>query len=177
MDSEHRDTAADTPAVDPSQRRTVSDLQDGSISTTLWYRIHVLLHDLETFTNPASAKRLDKVIDLSYIGPPYFTPEEASVIKNIKPDGKERPLEALVEERLRERLEKRNKKRVDSGDFRVCAAHDVAPILGEILKIDLKLLVKDNDFAKLVEKKGLNLNGESWRGLKKKSFTPTRKRR
>jgi hypothetical protein len=42
-------------------------------------------------------------------------------------------LKALIEETLNERLERRMKKRVESGDFRVCAAHDLAPVLRRLL--------------------------------------------
>ena len=80
-------------------------------------------------------------------------------------------------EGLNERLKRRNKKRVKSGDFRVCAAHDLAPLMASVLGIDLKQMEKDKEFAGMVELKGLNLRGEIWGGLKKKSFSPKNKRR
>lgn len=39
-------------------------------------------------------------------------------------------------------LTRRENKRVQTGDFRVCAAHDLAPILGKALEIDVKRLAK-----------------------------------
>lgn len=45
---------------------------------------------------------------------------------------------ALMEEILNERLNRRMKKRVESGDHRVCAAHDIAPILEKALGIKPK---------------------------------------
>ena len=98
-------------------------------------------------------------------------------MKNIVTDTSGKTFSERLEEGLNERLERRKKKRVQSGDFRVCAAHDLAPLIASALGIDLKLMEKDKDFAKVVEEKGLNLRGEIWGGLKKKSFAPKNKRR
>ncbi|OGM42503.1 hypothetical protein ABOM_008308 [Aspergillus bombycis] len=155
---------------------TIASLQDSSAFPNLWYRIHVLIADLKSFDKPTSNKRLEKIIDPSFIGEPYFTPKEAETIKKTIINGKE--FSQVVEEELNKRLDRRNKKRFESGDFRVCAAHDLAPIMAQALGIDLKRLEKDKQFANLVEEKGLHLEGENWGGLKKKSFAPkTRKRR
>ena len=42
------------------------------------------------------------------------------------------------------------KKRVYSGDFRVCAAHDVAPILEKALGVKEKYLIRDKEFLRFV---------------------------
>lgn len=165
------------PDSPPTPLLTLSDLKGSSISPTFWYRVHVLVFDLKNFNNDSSKKRLDKVTDPSYIGKPYFSPEEAEKIKNIVTDTSGKTFSETLEEGLNERLERRKKKRVQSGDFRVCAAHDLAPFIASALDIDLKLMEKDKDFAKVVEEKGLNLRGEIWGGLKKKSFAPKNKRR
>ncbi|PWY83612.1 hypothetical protein BO70DRAFT_403908 [Aspergillus heteromorphus CBS 117.55] len=138
---------------------TVSSLKDPSTFPGLWYRIHVLIFDLRNFNNPSSNKRLDRVIDPSFIGAPYFDPMEGDLIKNTVIDGKQ--LTAL--------------KRVESGDFRVCAAHDLAPVIGRVLGIDLKQLEKDEKLPALVEERGLNLQGEDWTGLEKMSFSSKKK--
>lgn len=52
----------------------------------------------------------------------------------------------VIEEILSERVEGRIKKREESGEFRVCAAHDLAPILEKALGIDPKALAKDREF-------------------------------
>ncbi|KAE8359189.1 hypothetical protein BDV27DRAFT_162877 [Aspergillus caelatus] len=110
---------------------TVSNIKDFSAFPNLWYRIDVLIADLKSFNKPDSNKRLEKIVDPSFIG------------------------EHFVEEELNKRLDRRNKKRVESGDFRICAAHDLAPIMAQVLGIDLKQLEKDKRFANLVEEKGL----------------------
>lgn len=98
----------------------------------------MLLFDLRHYSERAdSAERLERVIDPSYIGPPYFEPEEAETIKNTVVHN-EKKLSQVIEESLAGRLDRRAKKRVDSGDFRVCAAHDLAPVLEKMLGIDPK---------------------------------------
>jgi hypothetical protein len=42
------------------------------------------------------------------------------------------------------------KKRVYIGDFRVCAAHDVAPILEKALGVKEKYLIRDKEFLRFV---------------------------
>ncbi|KAE8148865.1 hypothetical protein BDV25DRAFT_10298 [Aspergillus avenaceus] len=155
---------------------TISDLKDSTISPDLWYRIHVLIFDLCNFSKSASRDRLESVIDPSYIGKPHFSPEEAEKIKGTVIGTGGRTFSQAMEEGLNERLERRSKKRIESGDFRVCAAHDLAPLMGRALGIDLKQMKMDKQFAKLVEENGINLNGRTWGGLKKKTFAPRRKK-
>ncbi|GKZ34878.1 hypothetical protein AbraIFM66950_005275 [Aspergillus brasiliensis] len=165
------------PNSPPTPPVTLPDLKSSCISPILWYRIHVLIFDLKNFDNVSSKKRLDKVTDPYYIGKPYFSPEEAEKIKQTVIDTSGKTFSEMLEEGLNERLERQNKKRVQSSDFRVCAAHDLAPLLAGALSIDLKQLEKDKEFTKLVEQNGLDLGGESWGGLKKKSSAPKNKRR
>ncbi|PYH33994.1 uncharacterized protein BO87DRAFT_386967 [Aspergillus neoniger CBS 115656] len=132
------------------------------ISHNLWYRLHVLIFDLNNFSNTSSRKRLESVIDPSFIGKPYFTDEEAEKIKSTVINSTGGTFSQALEEGLNERLERRNKKRVESGDYRVCAAHDLAPLMARALGVDLKQMAKDKEFAGLIEKKGLNLQGEIW---------------
>lgn len=163
-----------TPQINSQDVFTVSNLQDTSRHPTLWYRIHVLLFDLQHFNQrPDSKERLENVVDPSYIGAPYFTAEEAIVVKNTRI--RDKILSEIIENELNERLNRRNKKRVESGDYRVCAAHDLAPIIGSSLAIDLKRLEKDKTFLRLLNTKGLELGGEGWSGLTAKSFAPKSK--
>jgi len=63
------------------------------------------------------------------------------------------------------------KKRVESNDYRVCAAHDLAPIFEKALDINPKELARNKEFLALMEKSGLELgDGEEWKGLPKKTF-------
>jgi hypothetical protein len=83
----------------------------------------------------------------------------------------------VIEVTLKERLEKKMKKRIESGDFRVCAAHDVAAILEKVLGVKEKDLRRDKEFLSLVERWGLELGeGMVWKGLGKKGFAPKGKK-
>jgi hypothetical protein len=72
----------------------------------------------------------------------------------------ERTLQTVIQETLDERLERRIKKRVGSGDFRVCAAHDFAPIFEKAFSIKPRDLAKNNDFLSFVTNSGLKLKDE-----------------
>ena len=150
-------------------------MDDSSISlpelkmdSNIWYKIHVLLYDLRHFEQSnISQSRLETVIDPSYLGEPYFNPEEAEKIKGARLDG-DKTLSALIEETLDERLNRRMKKRVESGDYRVCAAHDVAPILEKALGIKPKDLERDQGSLNTMAANGLHLKpSELWAGIGK----------
>ncbi|KAB8237911.1 uncharacterized protein BDW43DRAFT_306611 [Aspergillus alliaceus] len=111
--------------------------------------------------------RLEKLTDPSYVGEPYFTLEEADTIKHtVFNNGNLFTL--YLEDELNQRLTRRNMKRVESGNFQVCTAHDLALIIAQALGMDLKQLEKDKKFAGLVEIKGLLLEKQRWGGLQKK---------
>lgn len=155
---------------------SLSDLQNSTISPTLWYKIHVFF-DLRHYSERADSEaRLEQVSDPSYIGLPYFEPEEAEAIKNTAID-ENKTLSRLIEETLEERLNRRMKKRVSSGDLRVCAAHDIAPVLEKALGIDPKRLSKDECFLDLLNTASLKLGDRKWDGLQKKSFAPKDKKK
>lgn len=120
---------------------SIQSLQDQQ--NNLWYRLHVLLFDLQNFDHrPDSRNRLDQVVDPHYIGAPYFTAEEANSIKN-KEIVFHKTIQQMVNEKLTERLDRRMEKRVNSGDFRVCAAHDLAPIIADLFRVDLRQLDRE----------------------------------
>ena len=145
-----------------------TSLPELKMDSNIWYKIHVLLYDLRHFEQSnISQSRLETVIDPSYLGEPYFNPEEAEKIKGARLDG-DKTLSALIEETLDERLNRRMKKRVESGDYRVCAAHDVAPILEKALGIKPKDLERDQGFLNTMAANGLHLKpGELWAGIGK----------
>jgi len=156
-----------------------SSIQDLKAVPGLWYEIHVLIYDLRNFqANSACRERLETVIDTSYLGSPYFTPLEATIVKSFQvgeSDGSV-SLAEIIEATLKERLERRMKKRVYSGDFRVCAAHDVAPILEKALGVKGKDLMRDKEFLRFVENWGLDWEeAEDWNGIQKKNFAPKQK--
>lgn len=123
-----------------------------------------------------SRARLELVTDPFYIGLPYFEPTEVDAVQGARGiDGK--PLSQVLGESLSQRLERRQGKREESGDFRVCAAHDLAPTLGRLLGIDLKQLSKDKAFVRLVDANGLDLGNARFDGLTAKSFAPKKKKK
>ena len=138
----------------------------------IWYKIHVLLYDLRHFEQSnVSQSRLETVIDPSYLGEPYFNPEEAEKINGARLDA-DKTLSLLIEETLNERLERRMKKRVESGDYRVCAAHNVAPILEKAFGIKPKDLERDQVFLDTMAANGLHLKpGEQCAGIGKQQKT------
>ena len=107
--------------------------------------------------------RLDTVIDPSYIGAPYFTDEEATKIKQMAVTEKT-TFEQTISEKLDERLSRRMQKRASSGDYRVCAAHDLVPIIADTLGVDIKQMERDKRFLHLVETRNLRgSSGMGWR--------------
>lgn len=129
-------------------------------NTHLWYKIRVFIYDLRNFRERQdSNKRLESIADASYIGMPYFSTEEADTIRNsINHEGK--TLTTIIEDELNERLERRMKKRVQSQDFRVCCAHDLAPIFEKAFSIRPKDL-KVAEFVDLIDRNGLCYGAES----------------
>ncbi|KAI9833203.1 MAG: hypothetical protein M1819_003826 [Sarea resinae] len=156
--------------IPPSELLTIQYLQDNS---SLWYRIHVFLYDLRHFDSKVeSQSRLERVVDASYLGLPYFQPEEVAQLKattvNIR---EQKTLETLIQETLDERLNRRMKKRVESRDFRVCAAHDMAPIMEKAFDIKPKDLERNEEFITMMEENGLNLEDEQgWLQVSKKGY-------
>lgn len=138
------------------------NLADIRSKKSLWYRLHVYTYDLRNFkTDGAARERLDSIVDVTYLGEPYFNPEEVEIFRNTvcKTSGSE-TLAQKIESTLDERLNRRIKKRVESGDFRVCAAHDLAPIFESAFGINPKNLAKNHAFNSLVSSRGLTLQDE-----------------
>jgi hypothetical protein len=89
---------------------------------------------------------------------PYFDSIEAQQLKACVVDAtNNRTLETVFEDTLKERLERRMKKRTESGDFRVCAAHDLAPILEKAFDIKATNLQTDTEFLTILDQSQLKL--------------------
>ncbi|KAF5857528.1 hypothetical protein ETB97_005667 [Aspergillus alliaceus] len=136
-------------ALHPPKGPIIDNTKENKFSSKfpgLWYRIHVLIvADLKRFDSPASIKRIEKLTDPSYVGEPYFTLEEADTIKyTVFNNGNLFTL--YLEDELNQRLTRRNMKRVESGNFQVCTAHDLALIIAQALSMDLKQLEEDKKF-------------------------------
>ena len=127
--------------MQPNQRRDRAwndssvSLLELKIDSTIWYKIHVLLYDLRHFNESnVSPSRLEIGIDPSYLGEPYFNLDEAMKIKGVRLD-RDRTIAASIDETLNKWLNRRMKKRVESSDYRVCAAHDLVSIVEKLLGI------------------------------------------
>ena len=171
------DIAQKTAAMDTHKNKSLTTVQDIKNQPRLWYKVHVFVYDLRNFREISDAQaRLDRIVDASYIGLPYFQPDEVQLLKSSIVEG-DKTLENIIEETLNERLERRIKKRVESGDFRVCAAHDLAPTFEKVFDIKPKDLAKNEEFLAILRRSGLNLkDGDNWKGLPKKSFQKKNKR-
>jgi hypothetical protein len=51
-------------------------------------------------------------------------------------------------------------------DYRVCAAHDVAPLFEKAFGVKEGGLKRNKEFVKLVRKRGLELEREVWLGMR-----------
>ena len=122
----------------------------------LWYKIQLLIFDLRSFgTRPDSAKRLDNINDVHYLGLPYFQLDEAQSLKAlpvVDEVGVSTTLEGLLEQTMAERLERRARKASEKGDNRPCTAHDLAPVFERVFTVQWKQLEKSDKFVKSVEK-------------------------
>ncbi|KFY26830.1 hypothetical protein V493_03845 [Pseudogymnoascus sp. VKM F-4281 (FW-2241)] len=152
--------------------------EDFKAQPSMWYKIHVLVYDLRNFQdNPKAQARLNTVQDISYIGMPCFDPIEAQQLKACIVDTTSNStLETLIEDTLKELLERRAKKRADSEDYRICAAHDLAPVFEKVFSIKPKDLQTNTEFLALLDRSQLQLKDtDNWKGLPKKSFWPKNK--
>ena len=159
------------------QTKPPTTVQDLKTHPCLWYKVHVFVYDLRNFREiPDAQARLDKIVDASYIGLPYFQPDEVQLLKSSIVEG-DKTLERIIEESLNQRLERRIKKRVESGDFRVCAAHDLAPVFEKAFDIKPKDLARNKEFLAILGRSGLRLkDDDNWKGLPKKSFQKKNKK-
>lgn len=151
----------------------------------IWYKLMVLLYDLSNIkSDPTSVARLERTLDELYISSPYFTTEEAGLLKgtlveitqHIEDDEEEaantQPLAEVdissnkepatdgerkfetVEEAIKTRLADFYDKRKASGDFRPCAPHDMLPVYLKVLEME-KGELEDDRFLGRLRRSGL----------------------
>ena len=133
--------SSEKPALQ-SATVTLSDLRGNS---DLWYRIHVLLHDLKNVKDSPSEKRLSTTMNELYISEPYFRDFEATKIRTALISDFDEPgfldgistdvQEITVERALHYKLANFLDKRKASGDARPCGPHDMVPIYSSIFGI------------------------------------------
>ncbi|KAI4189593.1 MAG: hypothetical protein LQ346_005093 [Caloplaca aetnensis] len=138
--------------------KTSSQLQSLQNDAQCWHKIKVFLFDLRHFKERTDSRdRLELITDPSYIAAPYFEPPEIQSIKSFIPGGCDITLGQLIESTLDEKLNRRMKKRVATADYRVCAAHDLAPVFEQAFGVRPKDLQKDKMFVKSLTADGLIL--------------------
>lgn len=152
-----------------NQKHTLDELRQDS---KLWFKVHVFLYDLRNFrSNHESRDRLDSVVDTYYIGSPYFSATEADYILQTAGNTETTTLKELLDDFFAQRPEKRMQSRMkDTADYRVCAAHDLAPIVEKVFRIHPKDLAKNKGFMKLIRLGGLTAldEGGVWQGIGKR---------
>ncbi|KAF2689018.1 hypothetical protein K458DRAFT_261900, partial [Lentithecium fluviatile CBS 122367] len=128
---------------------TIDDLRRDNI---LWYKLHVFMYDLRHFrSNNACGSRLDAVVSEKYIGAPYFSVvESAKVLNTIINSATMEKLKDAIDKYFGERLAARLKGRMEeTGDYRVCAAHDLAPIFEQAFRVNGRDLGMNKEFFEI----------------------------
>jgi hypothetical protein len=151
-------------------RCTIEELRRDNI---LWYKLHVFMYDLRNFgSNKDARDRLDSIASEHYIGEPYFDTAEADkLLHTVTSTATGSTLGDAIEQFFTEKLALRLKGRMEeTGDYRVCAAHDLAPLFERAFRINAKDLVMNKSFMTLARKGGLYAldQGGVWKGLGKR---------
>ena len=140
----------------------------------LWYRINVLLHDLNNIgSDPFAEKRLSLTTHELYISAPYFSESGATKLLStvidcatqvtVTEDESASSIEApsssslemiVLEEAIHNRLASFFDKRRASGDSRPCGPHDMLPIYASIFGIG-KGELQDERFLSRLRRSGV----------------------
>ncbi|KAK8000325.1 C6 transcription factor [Apiospora arundinis] len=125
----------------------------------LRYKIRILLYDLRNVSKDAgSQRRTLQTTDELYISSPYFTPEEAAMIKgatcDLEDEEKLPKTTTSVESAIQKVMANFFEKRKASGDARPCGPHDLAPIYETVFGIK-KEEVQDEKFLSRLRRQGL----------------------
>ncbi|KAG9563298.1 hypothetical protein KCU71_g8116, partial [Aureobasidium melanogenum] len=155
------------------------ELQALQANQNLWYKVRVLLHDLcNIATDRAAELRTLATTDELYISAPYFTAEEAALVKNTQilaptlievPEFKDLDQEVTseprqtedvtshdvtIEQDIKDCLQNFFEKRRASGDSRPCGPHDMGPTYRAVFGISKEEL-KDEKFLSRLRRVGL----------------------
>ncbi|KAK3657789.1 hypothetical protein LTR56_002168 [Elasticomyces elasticus] len=135
-----------------------------------WHRICILIYDLRNLKNDkACSNRLDQTTDELYISAPYFSADEAAIIKaatvnaptteNETADetattGSASTERITLEQAISSSLQNFFDKRKASGDCRPCGPHDMVPVYLTCFGIE-KAEIEDEKFLSRVRRSGL----------------------
>ncbi|KAI1502162.1 putative C6 transcription factor [Biscogniauxia marginata] len=156
-----------------------SPIKTSTVTTdlNLGYKIRVLLYDFRNVrTDHASQERISLTIDPLYISTPYFTQDEAALIKaavvdtcteinddsySRASDHKEKIIQVSqpqsVEDMLQANLANFLEKRRACGGSRPCGPHDMAPLYKSVFGVSRTELQGEN-FLRRLRKSGLQVN-------------------
>ena len=155
-----------------SPKTSLPDLQQNA---DLWYRIHVLLYDLNNLgSNRHSNTRTSSTTNELYISTPYFTDSESLTIRTTLidndfatgdididtdfatafPSASKSKTKITMEEAIHQRLANFFDKRKASGDARPCGPHDMLPIFAGVFGINVREL-NDEGFLRMVRRVGV----------------------
>ncbi|KAK6820946.1 C6 transcription factor [Apiospora arundinis] len=153
--AESKKTAAN-PASYGIPSKTAAEVASDA---NLGYKIKVLIHDLRNVSKDASSQqRTLQTTDELYISSPYFTPEEAAMIKgatcDLEEDDQLPKATTSVESAIQKAMANFFEKRKASGDARPCGPHDLAPIYETVFGIT-KEEVHDEKFLSRLRRQGL----------------------
>jgi hypothetical protein len=147
------------PTATTSAENTIFQLK---INTKLWYKIQAMVFDMHNMQkSPSSWTRIDNTNDPQYLGLPYFTEDETTIIKatlipiasqqtfkelidqpaNV--DNQEVPNYQTIQNAIQETFQDFHRKREVSCDFKPCGPHDLAPAYLRIFDIKESELSKE----------------------------------
>lgn len=164
--------SVDTPQAAPTTTTGVA------ADSTLGYKLRVLLYDFANVVKDREAEsRLNKTTDEHYISLPYFTDNEAAIIKSAivdvdigqhmraamaaaDPDHEDAEAEdsnsvpddlegKSFHEVLQAFLKSFLDKRHASGDARPCGPHHLGPLYASLFGVDLKEIKEENFLRRL----------------------------
>lgn len=139
-----------SPATNPGRKSsyTLAELRDDG---DLWYKLCVLIYDLYNMTKDKTCEnRTKQTTDPQYISTPYFSDDEAALVKStVLPTGD------TVEQAITNELENFFEKRRASGDWRPCGPHTMVPIYLSVFDID-KAEIEDEKFVSRVRRCGVS---------------------
>ncbi|KAI4182354.1 MAG: hypothetical protein L6R41_006024 [Letrouitia leprolyta] len=140
----HTNTSPSVPTLPPPAH--LSDLRN---DPDLWYRIRILLHDLNNIKEHAAEKRLSSTPDELYISEPYFTPSEANKVRTTLISHTKDQQQITIQDALHQDLEILSEKRRASGDARPCGPHDMFPVCCGVFGVKKEELKDEKFLARL----------------------------
>jgi hypothetical protein len=131
-------------------RKSTYTLDELREERDIWYKICVLVHDLRNMTKDKTCEnRTLQTTDAIYISAPYFSDDEAAVVKSaVTSTG------STIEQEISTNLETFFDKRQASEDYRPCGPHTLAPVYMSCFGID-KSEIEDEKFISRLRRSGL----------------------